>query len=256
MDHGRIELALHEHEAREFESHELEPHELESQNLLSHEVPLHESPSREVATAACTQYEGVKRARYGDAVARQGECVLFPRALAATFPLLDRGGSQMNRMSFPFAGSQKKREGKIIFHLCGELPAVAPPLERPQSREDRTREAQTLSKSIFIDALEQRKVRKADRLKRLAPPESVCADPAEGWEVGKVHTRETRTVSESVLVNALEQRQVSKADRLKRLTLEKSECSDIMEGRKAEEVQLRKTPTLSESSDANALQQR
>ena len=59
MDHGRIELALREREAQEL---------LDS---AGEALPSREgSSSREVFAAACTQYEGVKRARYGDAVAR------------------------------------------------------------------------------------------------------------------------------------------------------------------------------------------
>lgn len=92
------------------------------------------------------------------------------------------------------------------FESCAAL------AERLQSREVRIQELATQTESTFVDALEPRKVRKVDRLKRCAPPESILSNCSKGWKVVEVHTGEIHTKRESISANALELRQVRKAD--------------------------------------------
>ena len=73
----------------------------------------------------------------------------------------------------------------------------------------------TLSESMVTNALEERQIRKADRLKRFAFREGASADCTQGTDTREVHAGNMHTLSESIAANALEQ-QVRKADRVKR----------------------------------------
>ena len=101
--------------------------------------------------------------------------------------------------------------------------------------EVHTGEKRTISESVVANALEERQVRKADRLKRFAFLESTHLNCTQGTDTREVHTGEMRTLSKSIVANAFD-RQVRKADRSKRLALPEGASPYCTQGYETREV--------------------